>query len=91
MMASTHCDRHRLIGWSWIILGTLLGLFGGADQGIPPEAVAQLDRNLDTAGVEHEIVTYPGAPHSFFDRKFAEYAQESADAWYEITFDFVPP
>jgi carboxymethylenebutenolidase len=59
----------------------ILGLFGGADQSITPEMVDQLDRNLDTAGVEHEIVSYPGAPHSFFDRKFAEYAQECADAW----------
>ena len=59
----------------------VLGLFGGADQGIPPEAVNQLDHNLDTAGVEHEVVIYPGAPHSFFDRKYAEYAEECADAW----------
>jgi carboxymethylenebutenolidase len=62
----------------------ILGLYGGADQGIPKEMVDQLDRNLDTAGVEHEIVIYPGAPHSFFDRKFAEYAQESADAWRRV-------
>jgi carboxymethylenebutenolidase len=26
-------------------------------------------------------VIYPGAPHSFFDRKFAEFADASADAW----------
>jgi carboxymethylenebutenolidase len=59
----------------------VLGLFGGADQGITPDMVSQLDKNLDTAGVDHEVITYPGAPHSFFDRKFAEYAEECADAW----------
>jgi carboxymethylenebutenolidase len=59
----------------------VLGLFGGADQGIPETSVHQLDLNLDTAGVPHEIVVYPGAPHSFFDRKSAEFAKESADAW----------
>jgi carboxymethylenebutenolidase len=62
----------------------VLGLFGGADQYVAPEEVSQLDDNLDTAGVEHEIITYPGAPHSFFDRKYDEYAQESADAWRRI-------
>jgi carboxymethylenebutenolidase len=34
--------------------------------------------------VEHEIVTYPGAPHSFFDRRAAEYAEASADAWKRV-------
>ncbi len=26
----------------------------------------------------------PGAPHSFFDRKAAEFAEESADAWRRV-------
>ena len=26
------------------------------------------------AGVDHEVITYPNAPHSFFDRKQAEFA-----------------
>jgi carboxymethylenebutenolidase len=59
----------------------VLGLFGGADQGIPATQVEELDTRLDSAGVPHEIVTYPGAPHSFFDRKATEYADASADAW----------
>jgi len=62
----------------------VLGLFGGADPGIPPEQVAALDVKLDEAGVPHEIISYPGAPHSFFDRKQAEYAEQSADAWQRI-------
>jgi carboxymethylenebutenolidase len=62
----------------------VLGLFGGADQGIPVEQVAQLDDELDKAGVEHEIVIYPNAPHSFFDRHQTQYANESADAWTRV-------
>lgn len=58
-----------------------LGLFGGADQNIPVEQVRTLDENLDKAGVEHQIVIYEGAPHSFFDRRATEYADASADAW----------
>ena len=61
-----------------------LGLFGGADQGIPAEQVEELDRRLDATGVAHEIVIYPGAPHSFFDRRFVEFADASADAWARV-------
>lgn len=62
----------------------VLGLFGGADQGIPQEQVHELDQKLDTAGVEHEITIYPGAPHSFFDRRAVDFADASADAWRRI-------
>jgi carboxymethylenebutenolidase len=62
----------------------VLGLFGGADPGIPASDVAQLDQQLARAGVAHEIVSYPGAPHSFFDRKFTEFANESADEWTRV-------
>jgi carboxymethylenebutenolidase len=59
----------------------VLGLFGGADQAIPTDQVEEFDRALDGAGVEHEVHVYPGAPHSFFDRRFEDYASESEDAW----------
>jgi carboxymethylenebutenolidase len=62
----------------------VLGLFGGDDASIPDEAIAAFDRALAEAGVDHELVTYPGAPHSFFDRKAADYAAESEDAWRRI-------
>jgi carboxymethylenebutenolidase len=66
----------------------ILGLFGGGDQGIPAEAVAQFDAALTEAAVEHEFVTYPGAPHSFFDRHFVQWADASADAW-ALIVDFI--
>ena len=59
----------------------LLGFFGGADQGIPVEQVHALDVALDKSGIEHEVVIYPGAPHSFFDRRATDFAEASADAW----------
>jgi carboxymethylenebutenolidase len=62
----------------------VLGLFGGADAGIPESDVRQLDEKLDTAGVEHHLITYPGAPHSFFDRRAAEFSEESADSWRRV-------
>jgi len=62
----------------------VLGIFGGADTATSPEAVAAFDAALSAAGVEHRIVTYPDAPHSFFDRKAAEYADASAAAWNDV-------
>ena len=65
----------------------VLGLFGGTDGSIPQESIAQFDRALAAAGVDHRLVTYDGAPHSFFDRKAAEFAEASAKAWEEtLTF-----
>jgi carboxymethylenebutenolidase len=45
----------------------ILGLFGEADEGIPLSDVAAFDAALAAAGVAHEIVTYPGVGHGFFD------------------------
>jgi carboxymethylenebutenolidase len=56
----------------------LLGLFGGADQAIPVEQVEEFDAGLT---VEHEVHVYPGAPHSFFDRRYEEHAEACEDAW----------
>ncbi|MCK9517924.1 MAG: dienelactone hydrolase family protein [Dehalococcoidia bacterium] len=62
----------------------ILGLMGGADQGIPQSDVDMYRDALEKAGVEHEIVVYDGAPHSFFDRKQEEFAEQSADAWQRV-------
>jgi carboxymethylenebutenolidase len=59
----------------------ILALMGGDDAGIPVEDVRAFERALQAAGVEHEVAIYDGAPHSFFDRKFDEYADASEDAW----------
>jgi carboxymethylenebutenolidase len=59
----------------------ILALQAGADRNITAEDNAEFDRALTEAGIEHEVVTYDGAPHSFFDRKQSEYAEASDDAW----------
>jgi carboxymethylenebutenolidase len=59
----------------------ILALQGGDDPGIPVEDSQAFDRALTAAGVEHEVVIYDGAPHSFFDRKHEEFAADSEDAW----------
>ncbi len=63
----------------------VLGVFGGADQAISAESIVDFEAALSVAGIDHRIVTYPNAPHSFFDRKAADFAAESAAAWAEIT------
>jgi carboxymethylenebutenolidase len=62
----------------------ILALQGGADQNISAEDNAAFDEALTAAGVEHELVTYDGAPHSFFDRKQEQFAAASADAWARV-------
>jgi carboxymethylenebutenolidase len=71
-------DRVRDIG------SPVLGLFGGADEAITSDAIAAFQAGLQEAGLDHRVVVYPGAPHSFFDRKASEYADASAAAWAEI-------
>jgi carboxymethylenebutenolidase len=62
----------------------VLGLFGGADRGISADAIARFEVGLAERGLDQRLVTYPGAPHSFFDRKATEFASESAAAWEEV-------
>ena len=62
----------------------ILALMAGDDAGIPQADVDAWERALQEAGVEHEVVTYPGAPHSFFDRKYEEFAGASQDAWRRV-------
>lgn len=66
----------------------VLGLFGEADQVIPVSDVQAFDEKLDTAGVAHEIILYPDAPHGFFEAQQITYAEASADAWKRV-LDFI--
>jgi carboxymethylenebutenolidase len=62
----------------------ILALQAGADQNITAEMNEAFDRALTDAGVEHEVVTYDGAPHSFFDRRYEDFADASEDAWRRV-------
>lgn len=68
--------------------GSVLGIFGGADQGITTAVIGEFESALTSAGVDHRLITYPGAPHSFFDRNAVEFAEASAAAWQE-TLGFI--
>jgi carboxymethylenebutenolidase len=60
----------------------ILGLYGADDQGIPVDAVNQMDTALDEAGIENEVKIYEGAGHAFFNDTAASYnAEAAADAW----------
>ena len=83
-----YLDRPRPIDAASRYACPVLSLFGGADEGIPQQDVDEFDAALNKANVKHRATVYPGAPHSFFDRKFTEFADASADAWRRVQ-DFV--
>jgi carboxymethylenebutenolidase len=66
------------------IASPILALQAGADEHILPAHNAAFDEALTRAGVEHELVVYDGAPHSFFDRKQEQFADASDDAWNRV-------
>jgi carboxymethylenebutenolidase len=59
----------------------VLAIYGEADTGIPQAAPDQYDAALEKAGVGHETVVEPGAPHGFFDRRAAQHREAADDAW----------
>ncbi len=63
---------------------SVLALYGETDAGIPADAREAFDAALEASGVDHRSVVYPGAPHSFFDRKAADFADASESAWTEM-------
>ncbi|MEU6712751.1 dienelactone hydrolase family protein [Nonomuraea sp. NPDC046802] len=62
----------------------LLLLRGGADTVSTPAQFDAYTAALDRVGTEHETHVYEGAPHSFFDRSYGEWAQACQDAWHRI-------
>ena len=66
------------------IAAPILALQAGDDKNITAEHNSAFDEALTAAGVEHEVVTYEGAPHSFFERKQEEFADASTDAWRRV-------
>ena len=63
----------------------VLGLYGGADSGIPVETVEQMRAALQAAGGSSEIVLYPDTPHGFHADYRASYRKEAAqDGWQRL-------
>ncbi|HEU5294474.1 MAG TPA: dienelactone hydrolase family protein [Burkholderiaceae bacterium] len=65
--------------------GPVLGLYGGADQGIPQDSVEKMKAALasgDAAAKKSEFVVYPDAPHAFHADYRSSYRKEAAeDGW----------
>ncbi len=60
----------------------VLGLYGGADQGISVESLEKMRVALQAAGSKSEIVIYPGAPHGFHADYRDSYRKDAAeDGW----------
>jgi len=60
----------------------VLGLYGGADTGIPVETVDQMREAAKAAGKEVEFHVYPDAPHAFFADYRPSYRKaEAEDGW----------
>ena len=59
----------------------LLLLIAGDDAGTPLDVSKEFEQKLKAAGVPTEMHIYESAPHSFFDRTFAQWKEAGDDAW----------
>jgi carboxymethylenebutenolidase len=67
----------------------VLGLYGGADQGIPNEGVERMRAALRAAGKPSEIVSYPDTPHAFNADYRPSYREGPAkDGWKRLVVWF---
>lgn len=57
----------------------VLGLYGGADTGIPNDTVDKMRKALKDAGKPSEIVLYPDTPHGFYADYRPTYRKDPAD------------
>jgi len=65
------------------------GHYAEKDDYFNPEAVAGLEKQLDAAGVTHELFIYPGADHAFFnDTRPEVYDADAASTAWTRTLDF---
>jgi carboxymethylenebutenolidase len=60
----------------------VLGLYGGADTGIPIDAIEQMRKVLKAAGSPSQIIVYPDTPHGFHaDYRPSYRKQQAQDGW----------
>lgn len=59
-------------------------LIAGADKATPVADQLALAETMRGAGAEVDAVVYDGAPHSFFDRAYGDWAEACADAWEHV-------
>jgi carboxymethylenebutenolidase len=59
-------------------------LIAGADAATPVADQLQLADTMRAAGADVDAVVFDGAPHSFFDRAFGDWAEACRDAWEHV-------
>jgi carboxymethylenebutenolidase len=59
-------------------------LIAGADAATPVADQLALADTMRAAGADVDAVVYDGAPHSFFDRAYGEWADACRDAWQHV-------
>ncbi len=63
----------------------VLGLYGGADQGIPPDTVERMRGALKLSNTASEIIVYPNTPHAFHADYRPSYRKaEAEDGWMKM-------
>jgi carboxymethylenebutenolidase len=59
-------------------------IIAGADKATPVEEQLRLADTMRAAGAAVHAIVFDGAPHSFFDRAFGEWAEACQDAWRHV-------
>ena len=66
----------------------VLGLYGGADDGIPASTAVELSEALEKSGTPYEVHVYGGAPHAFFNDTRESYRSDVAEHSWQATLAF---
>ena len=75
--------RPELTGDAAALRPTLM-VIAGADAATPVEDQLALAERLRSGGAEVETAVYDGAPHSFFDRAYGDWAEACDDVWRRV-------
>jgi carboxymethylenebutenolidase len=75
--------RPQMVGDTRAGRPTLM-VIAGADSATPVEDQLQLAEQLRAGGAEVETAVYDGAPHSFFDRAYGDWADACQDVWRRV-------
>ncbi|MEA2684787.1 MAG: carboxymethylenebutenolidase [Chloroflexota bacterium] len=64
------------------IQARVIGSYGGGDDSIPLDQVADMEKRLRDTGLSAELKVYDGAPHCFF--RTPEWKDASDDVWHRV-------
>lgn len=67
----------------------VLGIFAELDKSVNAAAVSALSASLKAAEKQHELHTYPGVDHAFFNTTGANFNRQAADDAWKRTLEFL--